>query len=155
MSEDHSRVRSFATDAVVTAATGAYFLAPILAYADAAAVASFGSPLAVGAGGAWLAARQQWKKQWEYCYLLMAAIGLVGITWQVTLAQFDYSANKERCAHVQREMLTGTPRRLDGSDLFQALGCRPQGTDDVQFPMRAVPDTQPDAPIPSGKKAVS
>lgn len=36
-------------------------------------------------------------------------------------------ANDRRCVAIQRDMLSARPRRHDGPDLFQALGCRPQG----------------------------
>jgi hypothetical protein len=41
------------------------------------------------------------------------------------------AANERRCLAVQRDMLSAQPRRDDGPDLFQALGCRPQGEGSV------------------------
>ncbi len=46
------------------------------------------------------------------------------------------SANTARCRIIQDDMLTATPRRTDGPDLFQALGCQPQGDGTVAFPKR-------------------
>jgi hypothetical protein len=40
-------------------------------------------------------------------------------------------ANDARCLAIQQDMLSARPRRSDGPDLFQALGCRPQGKGSV------------------------
>lgn len=40
-------------------------------------------------------------------------------------------ANERRCLAIQRDMLSARPRRPDGPDLFQALGCRAQGEGSV------------------------
>ncbi|VVT07349.1 hypothetical protein SPHINGO391_390040 [Sphingomonas aurantiaca] len=40
-------------------------------------------------------------------------------------------ANVARCAALQEDMLRARPRRLDSRELFQALGCRPQGEGSV------------------------
>ena len=45
-------------------------------------------------------------------------------------------ANQRRCLAIQRDMLASQPRRSDGPDLFQALGCRPQGEGSVYAPPR-------------------
>ena len=41
----------------------------------------------------------------------------------------ELAANEERCRIIQSDMLNARPRIADGPDKFQALGCRPQGTD--------------------------
>lgn len=43
----------------------------------------------------------------------------------------DSRANDRRCLAIQRDMLSSMPLRSDGPDLFQALGCRPQGDGNV------------------------
>jgi len=43
----------------------------------------------------------------------------------------DLDANDNRCLAIQRDMLSSMPLRSDGPDLFQALGCRPQGDGSV------------------------
>jgi len=50
----------------------------------------------------------------------------------------DQAANDRRCLAVQRDMLSARPRRADGPDLFQALGCRPQGEGSVYAPPRVM-----------------
>lgn len=44
--------------------------------------------------------------------------------------------NLRRCAAIQLDMLSAKPRRPDGPDLFQALGCHPQGGGSVYAPAR-------------------
>lgn len=46
-------------------------------------------------------------------------------------AEDESWANDRRCLAIQRDMLSAQPRRHDGPDLFQALGCRPQGEGSV------------------------
>lgn len=43
-------------------------------------------------------------------------------------------ANDKRCLALQRDMLSEHPLRSDDPDLFQALGCRPQGEGSVYAP---------------------
>lgn len=40
-------------------------------------------------------------------------------------------ANDQRCLEIQRDMLSANPRLPNGPDVFQALGCRPQGNGGV------------------------
>ena len=59
------------------------------------------------------------------CGVLQPAI------YDVAVAQ---SANSRRCEAIQKDMLSARPRRSDSVDLFQALGCRPQGQGNVYAP---------------------
>ncbi len=63
-------------------------------------------------------------------------IGLTGVTgcFFVVQAAKDAVTNDARCLAIQRDMLAAHPRRSDGPDLFQALGCRPQGQGGVAAP---------------------
>jgi hypothetical protein len=134
--EDHPGIRTFSTSAVVVAAVCAYFLAPLLAFADAARLATFGCALGVGAGGMWLAVRQGWGAGWGALMTAAGLAGMAGVAWETTHSQYLYAANEARCSHIQREMLLPNPRRADLPDLFTALHCEPRGADDVQFPQR-------------------
>jgi len=53
----------------------------------------------------------------------------------------DLEANDNRCLAIQRDMLSSMPLRSDDPDLFQALGCHPQGDGSVY----AERDTKDDA----------
>lgn len=46
-------------------------------------------------------------------------------------AAISVEANQRRCLAIQKDMLSSSPLRSDGPDLFQALGCRPQGEGSV------------------------
>jgi len=48
--------------------------------------------------------------------------------------KFKDVSNVRRCAAIQQDMLAARPRRDDSAELFQALGCRPQGDGDVFAP---------------------
>lgn len=60
--------------------------------------------------------------------MLISAIALFG-----TLAPIlnRDSAIARRCLAIQHDMLSAQPHRDDGPELFQALGCRPQGAGSV------------------------
>lgn len=134
--DDHPTFRTFVTSVIVVSATFAYFAVPILRFADAGTVLSFGIALGVGAGGAWSATREGWGRKWEWPFLAAALIGLLGLTWQVSVASHWATENAERCAQIQQDMLSAHPRRPDGADIYQALGCTPRGDADVEFSPR-------------------
>jgi hypothetical protein len=127
----------FTTFIVVVSAVTAYFIGPLLRLTDEGTVASFGVMLGGGAAGWWLAIHESWSRPWKVVYFLMALVGLVFLTLHVTSALPVYQANLRRCANIQREMLLPQPRRGDLPDIYQALGCHPQGMDDIQFPKQA------------------
>lgn len=41
----------------------------------------------------------------------------------------EEEANDSRCLLIQRDMLSARPRMANPADVFQALGCKPQGRD--------------------------
>ncbi len=59
-------------------------------------------------------------------------------------------ANDDRCQLIQDDMLSAKPRKANGPELFQALGCTPTGTDRRVF----VPPTDREIaaghPLPNG-----
>jgi len=66
--------------------------------------------------------------------LSSGVIFIVGTAAFVLQQKPKDSANERRCLAIQRDMLSARPRRADGPDLFQALGCRPQGEGGVYAP---------------------
>lgn len=62
-----------------------------------------------------------------------ALMAVSTLTWNAVIRGHEQSgrANDKRCLAIQRDMLSSQPRRADGPDLFQALGCRPQGEGSV------------------------
>lgn len=66
-----------------------------------------------------------------YLGVATVLIALLGSLLFITHFRTVDSANKARCLAIQKDMLTSTPLRSDGPDLFQALGCRPQGEGSV------------------------
>lgn len=60
-----------------------------------------------------------------------AAIVAIATSYVVFKPLPDEAANDKRCLAIQRDMLSSMPMRSDGPDLFQALGCRPQGEGSV------------------------
>jgi hypothetical protein len=68
---------------------------------------------------------------WLSAMLFAAGAGLTGLTG----FKSDI-ANDRRCLALQRDILSARPRRSDSPDLFQALGCRPQGEGSVYAPVR-------------------
>lgn len=66
--------------------------------------------------------------------IITAVLTIAGIVLFAFNAKLDDVANTRRCIAIQRDMLSAKPRRDDGPDLFQALGCRPQGEGSVYAP---------------------
>jgi hypothetical protein len=94
-----------------------------------------------------------YRGDWDAKVMLFVAVVLLVITAVIyapiiSSAINDDAANDRRCLVIQRDMLSAKPRRDDGPDVFQALGCRPQGdgivrakpTDRERQARRALPD---------------
>lgn len=58
------------------------------------------------------------------------AITIGGMVYGIVTvpAMVDEAFNDKRCLSIQRDMLSAHRRIEDGPDVFQALGCRPQGS---------------------------
>jgi len=66
-----------------------------------------------------------------------ALIGLFAFWYAfglLTLTTDNARHNEARCLAIQHDMLSAHPRRSDGPDLFQALGCQPSGEGGVAAP---------------------
>lgn len=70
--------------------------------------------------------------------MILVTIALLAVfgTWQWVVADRpdDELANDRRCEAIQHDMLSARPKRADGPDLFQALGCKPRGAGSVYAP---------------------
>ena len=62
---------------------------------------------------------------------IQLAFAACGLLYAFSVAAEARSVNDRRCLAIQRDMLSAQPRRDDGPDVFQALGCRPQGEGSV------------------------
>lgn len=78
-------------------------------------------------------ARQAAKGSTRISLAALAVAAISAIPTVYGWARHD-DANDRRCLAIQRDMLSARPRRTDGPDLFQALGCRPQGEGSVYAP---------------------
>ena len=63
--------------------------------------------------------------------IVVFAWGMIGLVATGLALGPAVVANDRRCLAIQRDMLAAQPRRADGPDLFEALGCRPQGEGSV------------------------
>lgn len=67
--------------------------------------------------------------------VLASAIIGVGSYYYVSAGPIaSYKANVRRCLAIQRDMLSAHRRLSDGPEVFQALGCRPQGDGIIRVP---------------------
>ncbi len=131
---DNPQERAFTTAMAFAAALVAYFAAPLIGYMNASLLATFGFPLAAGVTGSWLTLHFGWNRRWDVVSNLAIVFGFIGLIWQVTAAQSRYNDNLRRCLEIEQDMLSLAPRRSDGPELFQALGCHPQSGADLRFP---------------------
>ena len=132
MDDDASRAMA-AASAAFAVITG-YFALPILRFLDPSATETFGLMLATGVAGSWLARMLRYGRMWEIPMIALTLIGFLGLGGLVILQGVPASdANKTRCMGLQNDMLSVSPRRRDGPQLFQALGCEPHGVGPVEF----------------------
>lgn len=144
--EDHPHVRAFVSAMLIIAAVSAYFAAPILRFVNPVPLATFGLMLGVGAGGSWVAIRSDWGWKWLVPTAVLGLVGLLLIALFITDAFVASEKNDERCAAIQHDMLSASPRRSDGAALFEALACRPRGNESVSFKAPARPTTRQSSP---------
>lgn len=115
----------------------AFCLQPVLRFVDADRLMGGGAMVAASLTG-FVAAYNE-KKLWGVIVWGSSAVALLLLGgWllatSTTRAGSNAVANDRRCLAIQSDMLSSHPRRSDGPDLFQALGCRPQGEGSVYAP---------------------
>lgn len=83
---------------------------------------------------------ERWQQVLAWAFMTSACAVIIWTTSDWIAAA---RANDRRCLAIQRDMLSARPRRSDSPDLFQALGCRPQGEGSVYAPLtRSLPRDQ-------------
>ena len=114
----------------------AYFIQPVLRFSDIDALA--GAAMLMGNAALLVWMRAPFEKKLDIAGGLVGAALFCWGSYVLLDAAFhigpDVRANDRRCLAIQRDMLSAHPRRPDGPDLFQSLGCRPQGGDSVYAP---------------------
>lgn len=121
--------RALATMAILAA----FALSPLLPFADPVSVASGGCLFAVAAGSRFFG--QQLPPRWSIASAFAGLI-LFCIAGFILLPAADKAAaaaqaNERRCLAIQNDMLSSLPLRANDADVFQALGCKPQGHGNV------------------------
>lgn len=112
----------------------AFTTVPVLRFAPPESLSAAGAMLAFGAAGSWVAIRLDWDLALQIVVGAALLAGAFYMSLIVSHATEASKANDRRCIAVQRDMLSARPRRTDGPDLFQALGCRGQGEGSVYIP---------------------
>lgn len=109
---------------------------PVLALVQPGILAVSGLLFAFAVAWSVLSYRMEWNGPWDLPAPL--ALGLAAGILQPAISDVvtAQKANVRRCEAVQADMLKAHPQRSDGPDLFQALGCRPQGFGSVHAPAR-------------------
>jgi hypothetical protein len=74
---------------------------------------------------------RHWSLRGASLFTFLVAAGL--FAWHGRVARKAAEDNQIRCSHIQQHMLVGASGRADDAAMFQALGCQPQGHDDVQW----------------------
>lgn len=121
--------KALATMAVISA----FALAPLLPFADPISIASGGSWFALGAALRFFG--PLFPARWSIVSALIGAGFFVAAAVVIVPAAQDARnnarANARRCAALQADMLSSAPLRANDADVFQALGCKPQGEGSV------------------------
>jgi len=115
------------------AVAGAFAVTPMLPFVEPTSVASGGFLVALGAGMRFIG--QQLPARWS---IASAAAGVALFAFAASIiipaarhGEESAKANAQRCLAIQRDMLRAQPHRADSPELFQALGCHPQGQGSV------------------------
>ncbi len=112
-----------------------FTVSPLLRFADPTRLAISGAILGLCLIATYMIAFSDFAEPWwSILSYGAAAVALVAF-WTLYDAGDAARANDRRCLAVQRDMLSARPRRADSPDLFQALGCRPQGEGSVFAPL--------------------
>lgn len=135
MNADGKDLPASATQWFRAVAAGAVLLAfcmqPVLRFVDADRFLGGGAFVGAAFTGL-VAAWNETKRLPAFVFGLSGIVMLLLGGWLLastsTRAGSDAVANDRRCIAIQRDMLSAHRRIEDGPDVFQALGCRPQGT---------------------------
>ncbi|MDF2493268.1 hypothetical protein [Sphingomonas sp.] len=113
------------------AAVMAFCLQPLLPLVDGREFFSNAVLLAAGLTRAatWMGNEQAWRDPLGAYNGNHDLVGHLRHVHDVQRAREAARINDVRCLAIQRDMLSAHPRIAAGPDKFQALGCRPQGTD--------------------------
>ncbi len=124
--------RSLAVFGIVVA----FAAGPLLRYANPWAAFSVACWGAIGFGLSFSVRHMPMPWRWGGLAVAAVALLLMGVETVplVRGIQAASAANDRRCLALQHDMLAAQPRRRDDPDLFQALGCRPQGEGSVYAP---------------------
>lgn len=104
---------------------------PLLSRVRPEALAWSGLVFSFAVAWAILAYKLKWPEVGTYPATIGLGFAAAALQPGISEAVEADKANSLRCEAVQEDMLSAMPRRADGPDLFQALGCRPQGKESV------------------------
>ena len=125
--------RAIAGAALVLSAIFAYFTIPILRFTDPSWLATMGLAFGVFASGTLLWVLIDRHAHWQKVMVTGLLVTMFGLAWQIVDGFRASDENDLRCAVIQKDMLSGHPRYANATDLFQALGCRPQKDSSVEY----------------------
>ena len=137
--------RTFATAATVLAVTSAFFISPLFPYANLDHLAGAGIALAIGSALAWIELMHSARagRFTKYFPLGVTILASFLLTFTVINAMGKYVQSQTRCAIIEKEMLSVSPRRSDLPEIFQALGCKISNNETVKFPPKPMPVPMP------------
>jgi hypothetical protein len=114
-----------------------FTVSPLLRFADPTWLAVSGAILAIALIANYFIAFTDFREPWWTLICWITAGSMIQAVVALQHAGSSSRANDRRCLAIQRDMLSARPRRSDDPDLFQALGCRPQGGGSVYAPRSA------------------
>lgn len=138
--------------AAVAAAILAFCIQPVLRFVDADLFMGGGAIFGAGLTGVVAAFYERGRVALVVWAVTAAAMMVVGgwlLGTAATQAGRNAVDNDARCLAIQRDMLSAHRRMQDAPDVFQALGCRPQGAGVVHVPPTDR-EHRAGAPLPDG-----
>lgn len=115
------------TGTAIAGAIIAFSLSPLLEYAPVVPLAIAGCTFAVLVGFDWWCTRFGAPERLQQAITIGEVVSLVALLACLADAALTESANSQRCAAIQQDMLSAHPRLANGPAVFEALACGPDG----------------------------
>ena len=123
--------RQWTPPVAITAAVGAYFVQPQLRFMSAWSLETLAAGFGICIVGVYASLLRTNNRGSRIGWSLLSFVAFVFLMNRLDASEAESQINDRRCLAIQKDMLSARPRRLDAPDLFQALGCRPQGEGSV------------------------